>query len=164
MCEEEKEAYLISQDDGAVEASPLTAKTPAAAYEAYCTVKGVDWFKGIPDLSLVLGLSLEPTTSPWLLSQAQQLALASNMALFLAPILVLRMLNRYVATKPFRMLTIRQLLECVNPGDWMTFCVTSLCWSQLYRCSTWKSVWILISCQRVCQKRGRSRFFGSSPR
>lgn len=36
------------------------------------------------------------------------------------PILDLRVLNGCVAKRPFRMLTVKQLLQCVRPGDWMT--------------------------------------------
>lgn len=36
------------------------------------------------------------------------------------PILDLRILNSSIAKRPFRMLTIQQLLQCISPGDWMT--------------------------------------------
>ncbi|XP_045919663.1 uncharacterized protein LOC123979658 [Micropterus dolomieu] len=36
------------------------------------------------------------------------------------PILDLRYLNQHIAWKPFRMLTLRKLLELVQPGDWLT--------------------------------------------
>ena len=36
------------------------------------------------------------------------------------PILDLRVLNAAIVQRPFRMLTVKQLLECVRPGDWMT--------------------------------------------
>ncbi|KAL3067396.1 hypothetical protein OYC64_017183 [Pagothenia borchgrevinki] len=36
------------------------------------------------------------------------------------PILDLRSLNRHIACRKFRMLTIKQLLGLVQPGDWFT--------------------------------------------
>ncbi|KAK7877982.1 hypothetical protein WMY93_031362 [Mugilogobius chulae] len=36
------------------------------------------------------------------------------------PILDLRLLNEHIVTRSFCMLTTKQLLECVRPGDWMT--------------------------------------------
>ena len=36
------------------------------------------------------------------------------------PILDLRSLNRHIACREFRMLTIKQLLGLVQPGDWFT--------------------------------------------
>lgn len=33
------------------------------------------------------------------------------------PILELRVLNSYIAWRPFHLLTIRQLLDCIQPGD-----------------------------------------------
>ncbi|XP_028306693.1 uncharacterized protein LOC114465708 [Gouania willdenowi] len=38
----------------------------------------------------------------------------------LHPILDLRVLNRYLRTYRFKMLTLRQLLSAINPGDWFT--------------------------------------------
>lgn len=37
------------------------------------------------------------------------------------PIRDLLMLNRHIAQHLFHMLTVRQLLRCIQPGDWMTF-------------------------------------------
>ena len=38
----------------------------------------------------------------------------------LRPILDLRVLNKYLRTYRFKMLTLRQLLSAIRPGDWFT--------------------------------------------